>query len=193
LAKRTDNNYKQHKIIIITKTNTHTENPSVNFSHFHLLWNLLTDINQTWQGCWGEGPLQSIYISLWFDEIHGHQRRSSILIGRFSKMFSYELTMQNNLKLCRNVLCEVFYKRSIFGFYNEAFFSWKITTQYDLHRFNDAGNSIVTRWTLECLACQHIDVFLFNEFIQISGQGHMAYDRLTCTPNKVSSYQILII
>ena len=23
--------------------------------------------------------------------------------------------MQNNLKLCRNVLCEVFYKRSIFG------------------------------------------------------------------------------
>ena len=73
----------------------------------------LTDINQTWQGCWGEGPLQLIYISLWFDEIHG--RRSSILIGRFSKMFSYEITMQNNLKLCRNVLCEVFYKRSIFG------------------------------------------------------------------------------
>jgi hypothetical protein len=30
-------------------------------------------------------------------------------------MFSYEITMQNNLKLCRNVLCEVFYKRSIFG------------------------------------------------------------------------------
>ena len=116
MAKRTDNNYKQHKIIIITKTKTHTENrSSVNFSHFHLLWNRLTDINQTWQGCWGEGPLQSIYISLWFDEIHGHQRRSSILIGWFSKMFSYEITMQNNLKLYRNVLCEVFYKRSIFG------------------------------------------------------------------------------
>ena len=31
------------------------------------------------------------------------------------KMFSYEITMQNNLKLCRNVLYEVFYKRSIFG------------------------------------------------------------------------------
>jgi hypothetical protein len=30
-------------------------------------------------------------------------------------MFSYEITMQNNLKLCRNVLYEVFYKRSIFG------------------------------------------------------------------------------
>ena len=73
------------------------------------------DINQTWQGCGGEGPLQSIYISLWFDEIRGHQRRSSILIGLFSKMFSYEITMQNNLKLCRIVLCEVFYKRSIFG------------------------------------------------------------------------------
>ena len=104
----------KHKIIIITKTNTRTENrPSVNFSHFHLLWNRFTDINQTWQGCWGEGPLQSIYISLWFDEIHGHQRRSSILIDRFSKMFCYEITMQNNLKLCRNVLCEVFYKRFI--------------------------------------------------------------------------------
>jgi hypothetical protein len=38
--------------------------------------------------------------------------------------------------------------------------------------------------TLECLACQHIDVFLFSEFIQILGQGHMAYARLTCTPRK---------
>jgi hypothetical protein len=57
--------YYNYFVLFVAKTNTHTENrPSVNFSHFHLLWNRLTDINQTWQGCWGEGPLQSIYISL---------------------------------------------------------------------------------------------------------------------------------
>jgi len=57
--------------------------------------------------------------------------------------------------------------------------------------FRNDPFSIVTRGTIECLACQHIDILLFNEFIQIL--GHVAYDKLACTPNKVSSYQILII
>ena len=67
-----------------------------------LLWNYLTEFNQTLPEWSMDGPPQKFLILFRLNKQNGRHSRFFILIGRFSKIFFSETTGPNLTKLCKN-------------------------------------------------------------------------------------------